>query len=99
MVKNYSGLRLISMVCSDHKSHFEIIYYFDKDKEVLPVATKISRKKPSAHSISDIFKIAETYEREIYEQFGVRFVGNSKLKKKLLLADRPDKKYPLRRKK
>ena len=98
-VRNYSGLRLISIVCSDHISHFEIVYYFDKNSEIMPVVTTISRRKPVTHSISDIFEVAETYEREIHEMYGILFSGNRGMKKHLLLAGNGRNKNPMRRKK
>lgn len=96
-VKSLGKTRLISIVCSDRKTHFEIKYYFDKQGEMIPLFTNISRKRATIYSISDIFTIAEVYEREIKEMFGVKFSGNRKLKKPLLLADKFKKKNPMRR--
>jgi NADH-quinone oxidoreductase subunit C len=44
------------------------------------VATRISRNKPEIKSLSTVWESAAMHEREMWELFGVSFVGNAILK-------------------
>ncbi len=65
---------------------FELVYHLwsYKYREHVMVSVKLSREKPSMKSMSDIFPQIETYEREIYEMYGINFNGNTRLKSFLL---------------
>jgi len=44
------------------------------------VATRIPRNKPEISSLADVWLTCEMHEREMWELFGIEFLGNSMLK-------------------
>jgi len=96
-VKNFKDHRLVAIVCID-ENEFLLNYFFDKNGKIMVLNFKISKKKPVAESIVDIYPNADYYEREIHDLFGIEFKGNPKLHLKLFLADEWDKKPPLLKK-
>lgn len=78
---NYHFNMLKSITAVDNKeSGIELIYnIFDvEDEEELLVSYFV---KDEAESISKIFDSAVAEEKEIYDLFGVKFIGNEELKR------------------
>ena len=59
------------------------------------VLAKGDREQPSITSVADIWKVATLYEREVYDFFGIVFVGNPDMRRLFLSIDW--KGYPLRK--
>lgn len=93
-----AGLYLEDMCCVDYIDYLEIVYLFNNHNKVcrIKVTLKVDPEKPSAPTISHIYKIARWYEREIHEFFGVLFEGHNFMTY-LFLHDQIDF-YPLRKK-
>lgn len=88
---------LITIVGMDWKESFGCIYYLQNaDNEVISVkVTTTDRETPMLHSIADLWAIACIYEREVYDFFGIVFIGNPDMRRLFLSIDW--KGYPLRK--
>jgi NADH-quinone oxidoreductase subunit C len=73
----------VALTCIDwpDENRMELIYHLWSygSKGLVMVKTSIDRKEPSIGTAVLIFRPAITYEREIYEMFGVDFPGNPRL--------------------
>ena len=80
IVSEYSYDILKEITAVDLGSEIELIYrlYSMMDDEEVILSTKV---QDSADSIIDIFKSAQADENEIYDLFGVKFIGNNNLKR------------------
>ncbi len=88
---------LITIVGMDWKESFGCIYCLQNaDNEVISVkVTTTDRENPMLHSIADLWAIACIYEREVYDFFGIVFIGNPDMRRLFLSIDW--KGYPLRK--
>lgn len=88
---------IITIVGMDWKESFGCIYYLQNaDNEVISVkVTTTDRENPMLHSIADLWAIACIYEREVYDFFGIVFIGNPDMRRLFLSIDW--KGYPLRK--
>lgn len=77
---------LESLTAVDFAECFEIVYHFNQSGPARRSCVKILVPKDSnsAPSISDIYKSADWFEREVYDLFGVVFTGHPNLKRILL---------------
>jgi len=86
----YEHLALVSCVDWIEEGEFELVYilssymptdeaYTDREKRKLIVKARIPRDKPEFQTVTDLFPIAEPYERELHELYGVRFEGHRRL--------------------
>lgn len=94
-------LRFITASAIDTPEGLGIVYHFSNDPagEIYSARVLLEDKdKPGIQSISPVFPGAEWIEREIWEMFGVNFIGHPNLKKLLLADDWPENEYPLRKK-
>ena len=71
---------LTSVIANDLCGCFELIYvlYSSTLFDTIKVAIRVNS---SAHSVVDVFKSAHFDECEIFDMFGINFVGNEKLKR------------------
>jgi len=67
---------------------FELVYqlYSLKLNHRLEVRVRLSAEDPVADSVTDLWKTANWYEREVFDLFGIRFTGHPDLKR-ILLAE------------
>lgn len=65
------GARLITATAYKSKDKFFILYHLDLKNKEIDIKTHLKNKK--AKSITDIFKNAVMYEKEITELFGIDF--------------------------
>lgn len=79
------------------ENRFDLVYqlYSVKHGHYLMVAASIPRDKPEASSVSSVWRIAEWQEREVYDLFGVLYVGHPDLRR--LFLDDDWKGFPLRK--
>jgi len=88
----------LSMItCIDTGKDFEIIYHFDINGNLFNLITFTSRAIPKISSITDIYPVADFYEREIMDLFGVEFEGHPKPRRFILPDNWPKNVYPLRK--
>ena len=79
--KGFEHLTAINCVDWIEENEFELIYHIwsYKDKVHIMLNARIDRKNPVFETASNIYPVAQTFEREIYEFFGVDFKGNKRL--------------------
>lgn len=89
---------LITIVGMDWKDKMGCIYYLASTKHNTHISVRTStadRVNPMLHSVSDIWRIAELLEREVYDFFGIIFIGNQDMRRLFLGIDWVG--YPLRK--
>lgn len=89
---------LVTIVGMDWKDSMGCIYYLASSVHSHTVAVKVStadRVNPMLHSVSEIWTIAEIFEREVYDFFGIVFIGNKDMRRLFLSIDWVG--YPLRK--
>lgn len=90
---------LVTIVGMDWKDSLGCIYYLDSTVHSTHIAVKViatgDRETPYIHSISDLYAIGCIYEREVYDFFGIIFIGNPDMRRLFLSIDW--KGFPLRK--
>jgi len=81
-----------SLMCetaADKEDRIDLIYHLfsTECRETLVVKTELPRENPQVATAEEVWKSANWYEREIYDLFGVEFVGHSDLARILLPSD------------
>lgn len=95
------GMRFVTASAVETPKNFEILYHFSFDQtgEIYSIRALIEDKNnPQIEAITPIFIGAEWMEREMWEMFGINFIGHPNLKRLLLADDWPQGDYPLRKK-
>ncbi len=89
---------LVTIVGMDWVEKLGCIYYLTSTKYNKRIAVKIStadRENPALTSVADLWHIAGIYEREVYDFFGIVFLGNPDMRRLFLSIDW--KGFPLRK--
>jgi len=96
--EKFEMLMQISVVDWLKEGEFEVVYQLWSVGESVHafVKTRISREDAKLPTVRDIWPVAETYEREAHEFFGILFEGNPRLGP-FILEPREYEKHPLRK--
>ena len=89
---------LVTIVGNDWKTSFGCVYYLTSTatKELVSVRVETTdRDNPMLHSIADLYRIAGMLEREVYDFYGIVFIGNPDMRRLFLSIDWEG--YPLRK--
>ena len=90
---------LVTIVGMDWKENLGCIYYLMSTAFDAIVGVKViargDREKPLITSVADVWKVATLYEREVYDFFGIIFLGNPDMRRLFLSIDWVG--YPLRK--
>lgn len=89
---------LMTIVGMDWVEKMGCIYYLQSTADhnrIAIKATTADRENPMLHSIADLWQIAVIYEREVFDFFGIVFIGNPDMRRLFLSIDW--KGYPLRK--
>jgi NADH-quinone oxidoreductase subunit C/D len=89
---------LVTIVGMDWVSSLGCIYYLTSTKTKQFISVKVQttdREKPMLHSIADLYRIAVTFEREVYDFYGIIFLNNPDMRRLFLNIDWVG--YPLRK--
>ena len=81
---------LITIVGMDWQTSMGCIYYLTstETKQLISVkAETTDREKPMLHSIADLYRIAGIFEREVYDFYGIIFIGNPDMRRLFLDID------------
>ena len=82
----------------DNLKEFSLIYHLWSSKEtMISVKIALPRDRPEMETVTDIFPVANLFEREIHDMFGIEFLGHPDLRRLLLNEDWPRGEYPLRK--
>lgn len=79
------------------EQNLEVRYNFHsmKLKHKIEIRIAVERKRPSIPSVEQVWRIADWFEREVYDMYGIRFKGHRDLRRMLLPDDW--KSWPLRK--
>ncbi|MDE6311490.1 MAG: NADH-quinone oxidoreductase subunit D [Muribaculaceae bacterium] len=89
---------LVTIVGMDWTETLGCIYYLESTANHALCSVKVTtadRENPMLHSVEDIWHVAGLYEREVYDFFGIIFIGNPDMRRLFLSIDW--KGYPLRK--
>lgn len=89
---------LVTLVGNDWKTSLGCVYYLTSTatKELVSVRVETTdRDNPMLHSIADLYRIAGMLEREVYDFYGIVFIGNPDMRRLFLSIDWEG--YPLRK--
>ncbi len=76
---------------------FEVVYnlYSIRYKQFLRIKAQVPEEDPRITSVSSIWKVANWFEREVYDMFGIVFEGHPDLRRLLMPEDWEG--FPLRK--
>ena len=84
LCENYNYKILNAITCTDwiEDNHFALTYIFTTldRKNSFMIQTTINRENAHAKSLSKEFAQAEIMERDLWEMYGIDFIGNENLK-------------------
>lgn len=89
---------LVTIVGNDWKTSLGCVYYLTSTatRELVSVRVETTdRDNPMLHSIADLYRIAGMLEREVYDFYGIVFIGNPDMRRLFLSIDWEG--YPLRK--
>lgn len=91
---------LVTIVGMDWKDSLGCVYQLmssaDPDGNVIAVKVSTTdRENPMLHSVHDLWAVATLFEREVYDFFGIVFIGNPDMRRLFLNIDW--KGFPLRK--
>ena len=81
---------MVTIVGMDWTSSLGCIYYLTSSasKQFISVKTATAdRDKLMLHSIADLYRIAGIFEREVYDFYGIVFIGNPDMRRLFLNID------------
>lgn len=83
---NYDYLSSVTAVDDYPEDQLEVIYHFYKSVGGSQVEIKVllSREAPIVQSITELFPGAELQEREVWDLYGIRFIGHPDLRRILM---------------
>lgn len=90
---------LTAVVGMDWKDSLGVVYYLtstSRNWEVISVKVAVAdRENPMIHSVSDLWKVANFQEREVFDFYGIKFINHPDMRRFFLRNDW--KGYPLRK--
>jgi NADH:ubiquinone oxidoreductase subunit C len=88
---------LFCLTCIDWKTHLTMVYHLSstKHRHTIVIKANLDRINPAIDTVCDIWRTAEFHEREVFELFGVQFIGHPDLRRLILTDDFEG--YPLRK--
>lgn len=90
---------LVTIAGFDHTDSMGCVYYLMSTSLNTNLGVKVlatsGREKPMLHSVSDLWNNAGLYEREVYDFYGIIFIGNPDMRRLFLSIDWQG--YPLRK--
>ncbi len=83
---------LVDLVGMDWGDRLGVVYVLCKSTDIADVVTvrieaEGGREAPTMESVCDIWEVAQVYEREVHDFFGIHFVGNPDLRPLFLRDD------------
>lgn len=89
---------LVSLVGMDWTETLGVMYYLTSTRHGHHISVRVAtdnREKPMLHSVSDLWHVANLYEREVYDYFGIIFINHPDMRRLFLRNDWVG--YPLRK--
>ncbi len=89
---------LVSIIGADWKETLGCVYYLTSTASDAMLSVKVTtadRENPMLHSVADLWKVALLQEREVYDSYGIVFIGHPDMRRLFLRNDWVG--YPLRK--
>src|SRR5436189_4959419 len=89
-LRDQLGFELLSCISGvDMLDHLEAVYHLRllPRRQILQLKVRVDNDKPEVDSVVSVWPTANWHEREIYDLFGVRFIGHPDLRRILLDDD------------
>ncbi len=88
-VNGFNQLTLYTAVdwIEDKEMELVVALYSHSEKVLAFVKTRIPRNRPEVPTITTLYEVADKYEVEMAEMFGVRIIGNENAEKPFLLEN------------
>lgn len=86
---DYDYLPFITAVDYPDKNIIEMVYYLQSTatNNVLILKVELPRAKAEVKSVVSVWPAADWHEREVFDLFGVKFIGHPDLRRILLTPD------------
>lgn len=97
ILRNEFKLHLSAIICIDLYKEFQIFYDFEKNGFSIDLRINISKSVPSLPSIARIIPVANYFEREIMDLFGVIFEEHPQPERYILPKDWPEGNCPMKK--
>ncbi len=81
---------LTALIGMDWGEVLGVVYYLTSTStyEMIRVkVTAVDRENPFIHSITDLYAVAGIYEREVFDFYGIKFIGNPDMRRLFLRND------------
>jgi NADH-quinone oxidoreductase subunit C len=82
-------LTAVDDLCEERLPRFDVVYHFyslEKNHRVR-IKAGVDEREPEIDSISAIWPIADWFEREVWDMFGIKFKGHPNLKRILMYEE------------
>jgi NADH-quinone oxidoreductase subunit C len=68
---------------------FEVVYHFFslKNNTRIRIKVPVAEELPEVDTVTDLWKSADWYEREVWDMFGIKFKGHPNLKRILMYEE------------
>ena len=89
---------LVAVIGCDWKETLGCVYELTSTASRAMLEVKVTtadRENPMLHSVSDLWKVAELQEREVFDFYGIKFIGHPDMRRLFLRNDWVG--YPLRK--
>src|SRR5256714_6557475 len=89
-LRDQIGFELLSSISGvDMLDHLEAVYHLRSfaRRQILQLRVRVENEMPEVDSVVSVWPTANWHEREIYDLFGVRFIGHPDLRRILLDDD------------
>lgn len=90
--------QLVAIVGMDWTDTYGCMYYLTSTSRNAHISVKVQtsdRENPMLHSVTDLWKVAYLYEREVYDYLGIIFINHPDMRRLFLRCDWVG--YPLRK--
>ena len=97
---NFESLMQITVVDWLKDEKFELVYQIWSHTHKIHAFTKVEiprEENPEISTVKDIFPVAETYERDAHDFYGIKFDGNEKIEMPWILDGPEMDKHPHRK--
>lgn len=87
---DYGFDNLRALIGMDWGEALGVVYYIVNSRTAQMVRVKVEitdRENPFLHSITDLYAVAGIYEREVFDFYGIKFIGNPDMRRLFLRND------------
>jgi len=89
---------LFNLTGVDLGKELMVVYHLNSTRHAHEIVLKVKtsdRETPSVETVSDLYRAADFYEREVYDMLGIKFLNHSDMRR--IFLDENWNGYPLRK--